>query len=129
MTKQSKINATYHFLGLLFFVVPLVGMAAPALFSVFRKYPPIEERNHYRAVLNFLISVFIYYVSVFIFFPRGISFLIDLIISVISALMVAYNGVLALKGEEPSYPLCLPLLKPEYKRVSIDDLMLSQSDD
>jgi len=122
--KQSRINAAYHFLGLLFFIIPIVGLAAPALFSVFRKFPSLEERNHYRGVLNFLTSVFIYFIASYFLFPGGVSFVVNLIITVLAAMMVIYNGVLALQGEECSYPLSLPILKPEVKRTSIDDLML-----
>ena len=131
MKRQNGINATYHFLGTMFFLIPLIGFVAPAIFYLFRKNATVQEQNHYRAVLNFLFSVFIYILLLYLFFPRSIANVCVVFLCLCAFMITIYNGYSALKGQEPVYPMALPLLKPLKPRsLSVEEMMyLSRNQD
>lgn len=129
MKSENRVHAAYHFLGALFFVVPLLGFLAPALFYFFRKNPSVVEQNHYRGVLNFLISAFLYILGAYLIFPRSIAYVIVLIGGFMGLMMVLYAGFTAMKGQEVEYPLSIKFLKPVPEpTLSLEERMHSPSD-
>lgn len=121
--KQNQKNAVYHVLGATVGIVPIIGVAAPALYFAFRKFPPMVEENHYRAVMNFLITFFLIGLGIYGVVPRSIAIVIWLIWTLMTTLILLYNGFYALKGESPSYPFSIQFMKPLQRTRSPEEMM------
>jgi uncharacterized Tic20 family protein len=125
--KQYSKNAFYHFLGATVGIIPLLGLAAPVLFFMFRKSPPLEEENQYRAVINFLLTYFLVTLGIFILMPKLVAFVVWIVWLIIAVAILIANGFLALKGKDISYPFAITFVKPLKRMLSPEELMYSDT--
>jgi hypothetical protein len=126
--KQNTRNAIYHFLGATVGLIPLIGIGAPAVYFMFQKFPSAEEENHYRSVLNFLITFFLIGLLLYGFIPKPVASVIWFIWTFMTMGILVYNGVQALKGRTALYPFAIAILKPVKKTQSPEEMMYSNTD-
>ncbi len=117
--------AVYDFLGLGGFLVPLGGLILPGVFFWLQRDPPVEERNHFRSVMNFQFSIQIYSFLLVLLLPWQIALAGWSILMLASFMIIAHIGYRALKGEMIKYPFSLPLFPalespPSYEEMLYD---------
>jgi hypothetical protein len=125
MTNNSK-NATYHFIGATIGLVPLLGIGFTALYYAFRKFPSIDEENHYRAVINFQITLFAAGLGLYLILPEPVADMGIMILFGLAMIMMIYNGYLALKGKDALFPFSFNIIKLARPTRSPEEIIHSQ---
>lgn len=125
---ERRICSLYHFLGTFVVVIPVLGMFMTGLLSFFRSNKSLNEENHFRAVVNFQISLVIYNIIVYLISPRSIGYAVVLTVAIGALMMMIYNGILAQKGGQAHYPLAIPFFKPAVKTLSAEEMMYQNND-
>jgi len=93
------------------YFVPVLGLLAPILIWQIKKSEMPELDAHGKMVINFLISMIIYFIGscVLVFVVIGIFLLIAL--SIVGIVFPIIGGIKANNGELWKYPLVIPFLK------------------
>ncbi len=100
-----------HFSVLLGFVIPLGGLIAPILIWQLKKDQMPELDAHGKMVINFIISLIIYYLISIVLLLVFIGFFLLLALLAVSIIFPIIGGIKANNGELWKYPLVIELVR------------------
>lgn len=93
------------------YLVPMLGLLAPILIWQIKKNEMPELDAHGKMVVNFLISMFIYFLVSFVLVFVVIGIFLLFALSIVGIVFPIIGGLKASNGELWKYPLVLPFLK------------------
>ncbi len=111
MKKNKELLAVTHLSQLLDFITGLGGLIVPFLIWFLKKDEIINMDKHGRAILNFRITMFIYFlicIPLILFF--GLGFLGFCVLGIFYAIFPILNAIKAINEEEPNYPFSIQFL-------------------
>lgn len=105
---DNQLIVITHLSQLLTYITGFGGLIVPLVIWASQKDNVEGMDDHGKRILNFQLSVLIYYIiSIPLIFVFGLGILTIILISIIAFVMPIINGIKASNGELPSYPLSL----------------------
>ncbi|TYP99259.1 hypothetical protein C7447_102581 [Tenacibaculum adriaticum] len=111
MKKNKELIVLTHLSQLLDFVTGIGGFIVPLIIWAVKKDEIIDMDKHGKAILNFRITMFLYFlicIPLVIFF--GLGLLGFIIIGIFYAIFPIINAIKANNDEEPNYPFSIKFL-------------------
>jgi len=99
-----------HFSVFAGYVIPIAGLLAPILIWQIKKSEMPELDAHGKMVVNFLISLFIYYIVAGLLMFVLIGFFLFIVLLIVGIVFPIIGGIKANNGELWKYPLVIPIL-------------------
>ena len=111
MKKNKQLLVLTHLSQLLDFVSGIGGFVVPLILWLVKKDEVLDMDKHGKAILNFRITMFIYFLicipAVLLF---GLGLLGFIIIGIFYLIFPILNAIKASNGEEPSYPFSISFI-------------------
>ena len=105
---DNQLLVITHLTQLLTYITGFGGLIAPLIIWVTQKDRVDNMDAHGKAILNFQLSIIIYFILSFpLILVFGLGFLTLALIGILGFVMPIINAIKASNGELPSYPLSL----------------------
>jgi uncharacterized Tic20 family protein len=105
---DNQLLMLTHLSQLLTYVTGFGGLIAPLIIWVTQKDRIDNMDAHGKAILNFQLSIIVYFILSFpLMIVFGLGFLTLMLVGIMAFVMPIINAIKASNGELPSYPLSL----------------------
>jgi len=112
MREDKQLLMVTHLSQLLDLVTVIGGFIVPLIIWLTQKDKVIGMDEHGKMILNFQISLFIYFiVSIPLIFLFGLGIFVMIALGIIALVFPIMNAIRVSNGERPDYPLSIQFLK------------------
>lgn len=112
MRQDNQLLVLTHLSQLLDLVTGIGGLIVPLIIWLTQKDQVVGMDLHGKMILNFQISIFIYWIiSIPLIFLFGLGFFLMIGIAIVALVFPILNAIKVSNGELPSYPLSIEFIK------------------